>query len=89
LRAAKNANLGKYVLKPRIAGTPNCETRVPSTAHWRLAATQEKMRKPGMQEGSNKNAIVGVSLRFLLSCLPAFLNSFPGKQALMVCVPGE
>ncbi len=27
--------------------------------------------------------------RFLVSCLPAFLNSFPGRQAHGTCVPGE
>jgi hypothetical protein len=60
-------------------GVPGRETRIPSTAHWRLAAIQDEMRKAGMQEGRNKSDAAGVSLRLLLSCLPAFLNSFPGE----------
>ncbi len=61
----------------------------PLDARWRLAATQgETIRKAGMQEGRNKIDTPGGSSHLLLSCLPAFLNSFPGKHASIMSVPG-
>jgi hypothetical protein len=49
---------------------PEREIRILSTAHWRLAATQDEMREAGMQEGRNKS---DTRRRFVAS--PAFLPS--------------
>jgi hypothetical protein len=62
--AARIPEFSKKILRPAQCAVEGIQASRPG------AATQEEMRKAGMQEGRNKSDAAGGSSRLLLSCLP-------------------